>query len=269
MKRRRHHAVRTLERSTFKPGDPPPEGYRQWHEWAGVQRAAGIQQVQCGACKLWRTPQEMMGSYCAECAKPGLTDAAKARGHAIMAAEGPRINALINAAVSLAAGTATISTSHTRAEALVEVAEGLSRAVTPHTPCANGCSHCCHMATNVSGYEARMIGRYVGREPRALGRDGAAGDGLAEELRGRYTGVACTFLVDGRCSVYPVRPIACRLHHSLNDTPDNCRIIPPGSVGLTVPLLNFGPVQAAVAAMFMSDDFGDIREFFPPQESTP
>lgn len=44
---------------TFKPGDPPPEGYLAWHEWAEVQRKAGIQQRACGICLLWNTPQEM------------------------------------------------------------------------------------------------------------------------------------------------------------------------------------------------------------------
>jgi hypothetical protein len=43
----------------YKPGDLPPEGYLQWHEWAEVQRKAGIRQVQCPTCALWRTPQEL------------------------------------------------------------------------------------------------------------------------------------------------------------------------------------------------------------------
>jgi len=45
--------------STYKPGDLPPEGYLQWHEWAEVQRKAGIKQVQCPTCSLWQTPQEL------------------------------------------------------------------------------------------------------------------------------------------------------------------------------------------------------------------
>jgi hypothetical protein len=48
---------------TFKPGDLPPEGYLQWHEWADVQRKAGIEQVECPTCSLWRTPQEL-STYC-------------------------------------------------------------------------------------------------------------------------------------------------------------------------------------------------------------
>lgn len=43
----------------YKPGDLPPEGYLQWHEWAEVQRKAKIKQVQCPTCALWKTPQEL------------------------------------------------------------------------------------------------------------------------------------------------------------------------------------------------------------------
>ena len=43
----------------FKPGDPPPTGYVAWHEWASVQRKAGLRQRTCGICGLWRFPQEM------------------------------------------------------------------------------------------------------------------------------------------------------------------------------------------------------------------
>lgn len=48
-----------LVQPTFKPGDLPPDGYLAWHEWADVQRKAGIRQVECGVCGLWRTPQEL------------------------------------------------------------------------------------------------------------------------------------------------------------------------------------------------------------------
>lgn len=50
-----------LGQETYKPGDQPPDGYLAWHEWADVQQKAGIKQVQCGKCGLWRTPQELSG----------------------------------------------------------------------------------------------------------------------------------------------------------------------------------------------------------------
>jgi hypothetical protein len=51
--------VHVLVMPDYKPGDLPPEGYLQWHEWAEVQRKAGIKQRQCPTCGLWRTPQEL------------------------------------------------------------------------------------------------------------------------------------------------------------------------------------------------------------------
>lgn len=42
----------------FKPGDPPPAGYSEWHEWAEVQTKAGLSQTQCATCHRWYFPQE-------------------------------------------------------------------------------------------------------------------------------------------------------------------------------------------------------------------
>lgn len=41
----------------FHPGDPAPERYLQWHEWAKVQHNAGLRQYKC-QCGLWHFPQE-------------------------------------------------------------------------------------------------------------------------------------------------------------------------------------------------------------------
>ncbi|MFA6213508.1 MAG: hypothetical protein WC714_28990 [Candidatus Obscuribacterales bacterium] len=64
-KRKPRHAgfgvVCILEQRDYKPGDMPPEGYLEWHEWAEVQRKAGIKQVACGRCGKWKTPQELSG----------------------------------------------------------------------------------------------------------------------------------------------------------------------------------------------------------------
>ena len=48
-----------LVQEHYKPGDPAPEGYLAWHEWAAVQHKAGLRQKQCGSCGLWRYPQEL------------------------------------------------------------------------------------------------------------------------------------------------------------------------------------------------------------------
>lgn len=43
----------------YKPGDPPPSGYNDWHEWAAVQHKAGLRQKRCGRCVKWKFPQEL------------------------------------------------------------------------------------------------------------------------------------------------------------------------------------------------------------------
>jgi hypothetical protein len=43
----------------YKPGDPSPTGYLDWHEWAEIQHKAGLRQKECGRCGKWRYPQEL------------------------------------------------------------------------------------------------------------------------------------------------------------------------------------------------------------------
>jgi hypothetical protein len=47
--------------SPYKPGDPPPGGYLNWHAWAEVQDKAGLRQKRCSQCRLWKFPQELSG----------------------------------------------------------------------------------------------------------------------------------------------------------------------------------------------------------------
>jgi hypothetical protein len=57
----RYGHVCILTVPTFKPGDPPPDGYLAWHEWARVQHGAGLRQKLCPLCVKWNYPQEMSG----------------------------------------------------------------------------------------------------------------------------------------------------------------------------------------------------------------
>lgn len=51
--------IHLLVMPEYKPGDPAPEGYLQWHEWADVQAKAGLKQVECVRCGRWKFPQEL------------------------------------------------------------------------------------------------------------------------------------------------------------------------------------------------------------------
>jgi len=134
-------------------------------------------------------------------------------------------------------------------EAYDAFADELCRAVPLQTTCAAGCAHCCNDApTPVRGYELLAI--YAVTHPRRRFRKL---HNRAAELAERFTGelVAasggrtavksdskpfiaarmaylrakqpCVFLDRQRrtCTVYDVRPLACRMHFSLDD-PDLC-----------------------------------------------
>lgn len=90
----------------------------------------------------------------------------------------------------------------------------------PKPACARGCSHCCHQRVEVTAPEAFWIARWLaGASPTRL-----QSIERAAERHARLTArehflqqVACPFLdADGGCSIYEVRPIACRRAHSLD-----------------------------------------------------
>ena len=43
----------------YEPGDQPPTGYMDWHEWAMVQHKAGLRQARCCRCSRLKFSQEL------------------------------------------------------------------------------------------------------------------------------------------------------------------------------------------------------------------
>ncbi|MBT5433933.1 MAG: YkgJ family cysteine cluster protein [Alphaproteobacteria bacterium] len=87
--------------------------------------------------------------------------------------------------------------------------------------CRAGCSLCCHNWVSVTAPEVLLIARELhGREhgggmAAAVHQAATAGLGLdRDELLERR--LACPLLVDGLCSIYPVRPLACRSFFSFS-----------------------------------------------------
>lgn len=108
--------------------------------------------------------------------------------------------------------------------------------------CRAGCTWCCHFSVDVRAVEAFAILDFMERtftaerKARVLAEirtHSAALLGLDEFERMRRN-VKCPFLIEGRCSIYAVRPQTCRNYHATNvagcqqsyEEPDNVDIDP-------------------------------------------
>lgn len=146
------------------------------------------------------------------------------------------------------------------------VADAFSEAIAPHVPCRKGCNQCCHISVAIFEPEARILAAASGRTMTKVERGLQESAEALTESQAKYYGVPCPFLKDGECSVYEARPMACRAHHSLCDTAEQCdtrgQVI--GSAPTVATLKISQDFQAATAELFMLDQVAaDIREFFP------
>jgi Fe-S-cluster containining protein len=145
---------------------------------------------------------------------------------------------------------------------LRRIADAAAKVIAPFTPCAKGCSACCHNPAIVSEVDAMLLSEATGTPlsaPREV-FDVAAGPDARRKYASRYAGVPCTFLKDSTCSIYAHRPVVCRVHHSLEDSAAGCeRGRQPEAVDLTE--LYLGELNMMGRMMI----YADIREFFPPQ----
>jgi Fe-S-cluster containining protein len=90
--------------------------------------------------------------------------------------------------------------------------------------CKAGCSFCCHLRVTVTPPEAIALFCHLRSQiPAPLAQQIeqrllANADQIAHMTDEQHlsTNVKCAFLVDGTCSAYRARPLACALHHSLD-----------------------------------------------------
>lgn len=158
----------------------------------------------------------------------------------------------------------------------------LSKAVGPIAACRAGCSHCCHIGVSVNSAEAEAIGKTIGRKPatplrdRMILKEDLLAEGskeaadarfkkIAQWQRKAYVGVPCTFLRDGRCSIYEYRPLSCRWLWSLDRDALLCKLVSGRSI--RVPYVNTKE-QERHYLMAFGDSLGvaDIRDWFPTRE---
>lgn len=145
------------------------------------------------------------------------------------------------------------------------IADRYGDAVKPHAPCRKGCSSCCYQAVAISLPEALLLSQASGRRAERINRGlGETYVALTRAQTEAY-GVPCPFLsaADGICTVYEHRPMACRVHHVLNETAAQCDVTKEKADAPIISMHPFGSeLVGETALMFMDQPVGDIREFF-------
>ncbi|HYQ04667.1 MAG TPA: YkgJ family cysteine cluster protein [Polyangiaceae bacterium] len=105
----------------------------------------------------------------------------------------------------------------------------LARAPTGSVACRAGCDHCCHQPVGLTPPEALTIAAHLRQTltPEALATVAARLARRVEETRGLSSAERfspehpCPFLNHGQCTIYEVRPLACRGMNSLDA--EECR----------------------------------------------
>jgi len=166
-----------------------------------------------------------------------------------MAQLGLRLNALMNENASIRSRFAKLNT----------MASEIATAISPHAACAPQCAQCCHISVALSALEAQRIASAYG-----LSITPAPGDQDEAVLQRTYFGEPCPFVHDNQCSIYEHRPLACRLHFSLDADAYFCQtdIAPEDSAVPNVDMRAFW-LTYAVLSMNAGSTIGDIRQFFP------
>jgi Fe-S-cluster containining protein len=117
-----------------------------------------------------------------------------------------------------------------RAHAELDEADGRARSLVSAPACSAGCSYCCHVHVDATAPEILAVAAHLERT-RAPSELHAFRERLAVHVRRvesltdeeRWDArIPCALLDDdGRCSVYPARPLRCRAFHSCSVEP--CR----------------------------------------------
>jgi Fe-S-cluster containining protein len=137
--------------------------------------------------------------------------------------------------------------------------------------CSQGCSHCCNTPVTISSLEADLIDRRTGSKPAKPAHAVRLQDfpdldqaiPALQALTAQWQGVPCPLLQDGACSVYDVRPMACRLLINLDDDDLLCRLVPGQAI--PVPYANSQKLKAMFLLAQPAAPLADIRDFYPDE----
>ena len=104
--------------------------------------------------------------------------------------------------------------------------------------CVAGCSHCCHMEVSASYPEIAHLAEFIEQTFTSAAREAFDRrlDAQCVTLHGKTpferltSSTACALLVDGQCSAYEARPLACRGWNSADVAPCLVALEMPGAV---------------------------------------
>ena len=132
--------------------------------------------------------------------------------------------------------------------ALAEVKQGVS--------CKRGCYFCCRQNVNIYEDEAATIAAYCEEHGIVIPKEY-----LEQQLKYEWREIAkmeigwCTFLKNGECSIYPVRPLACRNYH-VASAPELCDTVKfPADKGhqVLVSIFTVPEIEASAFSGVMAD----------------
>jgi uncharacterized protein len=143
---------------------------------------------------------------------------------------------------------------------LHRLADRVSRAVAPYSPCKSGCSSCCYQAVVLPPQEAQYIGSHIKRKAKQPKRWITTPQQVEHHAKQFNTSTPCPFLKDGNCSIYEHRPLACRTHINMTRNADPCDL----SMVRETAALDLRIFDQALMRICQAYP-ADLRDYFPPR----
>ncbi|WP_049722421.1 YkgJ family cysteine cluster protein [Gilvimarinus polysaccharolyticus] len=138
---------------------------------------------------------------------------------------------------------------------LYDAMDKMSAYLDKYSACKSGCSNCCYYPVTISDIEVKYIEKNEHLKRARV---------IPKSSKDKYKGAACTFLKDGKCSIYSSRPFVCRHMLSMAKTSKVCE--PKYAFDYTLPLIRFDGFRSAYDLIKIESgqeiNIYDIRDIF-------